>query len=169
MSLALYDVSIPLYINGLQNLLAIIDKSRAHAGEAIEGWLEARLIADMHPLARQIQMVSDAAKGGAARLAGQEPPSMPDTETTLDELRARLEKTLAFVESIRPDQVNGREGETVELKFPNGSMSFTAKDFLLNFSLPNFYFHLVTTYGLLRKEGAPIGKMDFLAGARQPA
>lgn len=169
MSLALYDVSIPLYINGLQNLLAIIDKSRAHAGEAIEGWLEARLIADMHPLARQIQMVSDAAKGGAARLAGQEPPSMPDTETTLDELRARLEKTLAFVESIRPDQINGREGETVELKFPNGSMSFTAKDFLLNFSLPNFYFHLVTTYGLLRKEGAPIGKMDFLAGARQPA
>jgi hypothetical protein len=169
MSLALYDVSIPLYINGLQNLLAIIDKSRAHAGEAIEGWLEARLIADMHPLARQIQMVSDAAKGGAARLAGQEPPSMPDTETTLDDLRARLEKTLAFVESIRPDQVNGREGETVELKFPNGSMSFTAKDFLLNFSLPNFYFHLVTTYGLLRKEGAPIGKMDFLAGARQPA
>jgi hypothetical protein len=169
MSLALYDVSIPLYINGLQNLLAIIDKSRAHAGEAIEGWLEARLIADMHPLARQIQMVSDAAKGGAARLAGQEPPSMPDTETTLDELRARLEKTLAFVESIRPDQVNGREGETVELKFPNGSMSFTAKDFLLNFSLPNFYFHLVMAYGLLRKEGAPIGKMDFLAGARQPA
>ncbi len=169
MSLALYDVSIPLYINGLQNLLAIIDKSRAHAGEAIEGWLEARLIADMHPLARQIQMVSDAAKGGAARLAGQEPPSMPDTETTLDELRARLEKTLAFVESIRPEQVNGREGETVELKFPNGSMSFTAKDFLLNFSLPNFYFHLVMAYGLLRKEGAPIGKMDFLAGARQPA
>lgn len=169
MSLALYDVSIPLYINGLQNLLAIIDKSRAHAGEAIEGWLEARLIADMHPLARQIQMVSDAAKGGAARLAGQEPPSMPDTETTVDELRARLEKTLAFVESIRPEQVNGREGETVELKFPNGSMSFTAKDFLLNFSLPNFYFHLVMAYGLLRKEGAPIGKMDFLAGARQPA
>lgn len=169
MSLSLYDVSIPVYLNGLRNLVAILDKSRTHAGDNIASWLEARLAPDMHPLTRQIQMVSDAAKGGAARLAGIEPPSMPDTETTFAELRERLEKTIAFVETITPDQVDGREDATIELKFPNGAMTFTGRDFLFNFSLPNFYFHAVTAYGLLRKEGAPLGKMDFLAGGRQEA
>lgn len=169
MSLSLYDVSIPVYLNGLRNLVAILEKSTTHAGPNIASWLDARLAPDMHPLTRQIQMVSDAAKGGAARLANIEPPSMPDTETTIDELRERLAKTIAFVESIKPEQVDGRETATIELKFPNGSMTFSGRDFLFNFSLPNFYFHAVTAYGLLRKEGAPLGKMDFLAGGRQAA
>lgn len=169
MSLSLYDVSIPVYLNGLRNLVANLDKAHGHAGDNIAGWLEARLAPDMHPLTRQIQMVSDAAKGGAARLAGIEPPSMPDEETTFAQLRERLEKTIAFVETIKPEQVDGREDATIELKFPNGAMTFTGRDFLFNFSLPNFYFHAVTAYGLLRKEGAPLGKMDFLAGGRQAA
>jgi hypothetical protein len=163
MSLSLYDVSIPVYLNGLRNLVAILEKSTTHAGPNIAS------APDMHPLTRQIQMVSDSAKGGAARLANIEPPSMPDTETTIDELRDRLAKTIAFVQSIKPEQVNGREDATIELKFPNGAMTFTGRDFLFNFSLPNFYFHAVTAYGLLRKEGAPLGKMDFLAGGRQAA
>jgi len=167
--LSLHDVSIPVYLNGLRNLVAILDKAHGHAGDNIASWLEARLAPDMLPLTRQIQMVSDAAKGGAARLAGIEPPSMPDTETTFAQLRERLARTIAFVETITPEMVNGREGETIELKFPQGAMTFTARDFLFNFSLPNFYFHVVTAYGLLRKEGAPLGKMDFLAGGRQVA
>ena len=121
----------------------------------------------MHPFSRQIQMVSDAAKGGAARLAGVAPPSMPDTETTWPELKARLQKTIDFLSSIKPEQVNGDETRTVELPLPGRTMTFTARDFLFNFGLPNFFFHVTTAYGLLRQQGVPLGKMDFLAGAQQ--
>ena len=121
----------------------------------------------MHPFSRQIQMASDAAKGGAARLAGVAPPSMPDTETTWVELKERLAKTIDFVSSIKPEQVNGDENRTVELPLPGRTMTFTAKDFLFNFGLPNFFFHVTTAYGLLRQQGVPLGKMDFLAGAQQ--
>jgi len=172
LSLSLYDISIPVYLTALNNLLALLDKAKAHAdgeGADFAHWLDARLAADMHPLTRQIQIVSDAAKGGAARLAGLEPPAMPDEEITFDQLRDRLVRTIAFIETIRPEQVDGRETATIELKFPGRTMSFTGRDFLLNFSLPNFYFHLVTAYGLLRHKGAPIGKMDFLAGAQMRA
>ena len=170
MALSLYDVSIPVYLNSLRNLAAILDKAEAHAkanGGDVARYQEARLIEDMHPLTRQIQMVSDAAKGGAARLAGLTPPSMPDTETTWAELKERLQKTIDFVASVKREQVDGQEDRTIELKFPQGAMTFTGKDFLTNFSLPNFFFHVVTAYGLLRKEGVPLGKMDYLAGAQQ--
>jgi len=168
-ALSLFDVSIPVYLNSLRNLSAILDKAQAHAkgqGGDPASYLDSRLIEDMHPLARQIQMVSDAAKGGAARLAGVVPTSMPDTETTWADLKGRLQKTIDFVASIKPEQVDGREDSTIELKFPGRTMTFTGKDFLTNFSLPNFYFHVVTAYGLLRKEGVPLGKMDFLAAAQ---
>jgi hypothetical protein len=168
-ALSLYDASIPVYLQMLRNLSAILDKAEAHAKETgadLAAWLEARLAPDMLPLSRQIQMVSDAAKGGAARLAGVTPPSMPDTETTWAELKARLAKTIAFVDSIKREQVEGDENRTIELPLPNRTMTFTAKDFLFGFSLPNFLFHVTTAYGLLRKEGVPLGKMDFLAGAQ---
>jgi hypothetical protein len=169
-ALSLYDASIPTYLNALRNLSAILDKAEAHAKETgvdVARYQDARLIADMHPLTRQIQMVSDSAKGGAARLASVAPPSMPDTETTWAELKARLQKTIDFVSSIKPDQVNGDEGRTIELPLPGRTMTFTARDFLFNFSLPNFFFHVVTAYGLLRKEGVPLGKMDYLAAGAQ--
>jgi len=169
-ALSLYDVSIPVYLNSLRNLAAILDKAEAHAkasGGDVARYQEARLIEDMHPLTRQIQMVSDSAKGGAARLAGVEPPSMPDTETTWTELKTRLQKTIDFVASIKREDVDGQEDRKIELKFPQGTMTFTGKDFLTNFSLPNFFFHVVTAYGLLRREGVPLGKMDYLAGAQQ--
>jgi uncharacterized protein len=172
MALSLYDVSIPAYLHMLKNLAAVLDKAEAHARETgadVGGYLEARLAPDMHPFTRQIQMASDAAKGGAARLAGVAPPSFPDTETTWPELKARLAKTIAFVEGVKREQVDGREDATIELPLPGRTMTFTARDFLLQFSLPNFFFHVVTAYGLLRKEGAPLGKMDYLAGAQAAA
>ena len=169
MSLSLYDVSIPVYVRNLRNLAAILDKSVAHAGEKgvdLATLTDARLAADMHPFTRQIQMASDAAKGGAARLAGAEAPSMPDTETTFPELSERLAKTIAYLESIKADQVDGDDNRPIELKFPGRTMTFTARDFLLQFSLPNFFFHVVTAYDILRSQGAPLGKMDFLAAAQ---
>ena len=166
MALSLYDASIPVYLQMLRNLSAIMDKAEAQGGD-LAAYMEARLAPDMHPFSRQIQMVSDAAKGGAARLAGVAPPSMPDTETTWAELKERLAKTIDFVSSIKPEQVNGDENRTVELPLPGRTMTFTAKDFLFNFGLPNFFFHVTTAYGLLRQQGVPLGKMDFLAGAQQ--
>lgn len=169
MALSLYDASIPVYLQMLRNLSAILDKAEAHAkaqGDDLSSYLEARLASDMHPLARQIQMVSDSAKGGAARLAGVAPPSMPDVETTWPELKERLAKTIAFVESIKREQVEGDENRTIELPLPGRTMTFTARDFLLGFSLPNFFFHVTTAYGLLRSKGVALGKMDYLAGAQ---
>jgi hypothetical protein len=120
----------------------------------------------MAPLSGQVQMASDAAKGGAARLAGIEPPSMPDTETTYADLKERVAKTIAWLETIQRDQIDGREDQTIEMKFPGRTMTFTGRDFLLDFSLPNFLFHVTTAYDVLRNQGAPLGKMDFLAGAQ---
>jgi hypothetical protein len=120
----------------------------------------------MHPLTRQVQMASDAAKGGAARLAGAEPPSFPDVETTFPELKERIAKTIAFLETIKPDQIDGAEERTIELKTPTRTMTFNGRDFLFRFSLPNFLFHVVTAYGVLRGQGVPLGKMDYLAGAQ---
>ena len=169
MSFSLYDASAPVYLNMLRNLVAILDKAAAHAqanGGDIATYLDARLAPDMHPLSRQIQMVSDGAKGGVARLAGVEAPSMPDTETTFAELKERLAKTIAYVESLKPEQIAGREEETIELKFPGQTMTFTGASFLTTFSMPNFMFHVTTAYAILRAQGVPLGKMDFLAGAR---
>ncbi len=172
MALSLYDASIPGFVLMLKNLAALLDKAEAHAkaqGVDPATYLEARLAPDMHPLLRQIQMASDGSKGAAARLAGVEPPSMPDTETTWADAKARVAKTLAFIRSIRPDQVDGDETRTIELKFPNRTMTFTARDFLFTFALPNFLFHVTTAYGLLRAQGVPLGKMDFLAGGQAVA
>jgi hypothetical protein len=170
LSLSLYEASIPVFISGLRNLSSFLDKAEAHAKaggiEDLGVFTDARLHPDMHPFTRQIQMSSDGAKGGAARLAGIEAPSMPDTETTFPELKDRIARTIAFLETIKPEQVNGREDAAIELKFPNGSMNFTGSSFLLTFSLPNFFFHVTTAYGLLRSQGVPLGKMDFLAGGR---
>lgn len=170
MSLSLYDASIPVYLQMLGNLSAILDKAEAHAkanGADVASYMEARLAPDMHPLTRQIQMASDAAKGGAARLAGITPPTMPDTEATWPQLKERIQNTIDFVRSIKLEQVEGDVNRTVELPLPGRTMTFTAKDFLFSFSLPNFLFHVTTAYGLLRQQGVPLGKMDFLAGAQQ--
>ena len=169
LSVSLYEISIPTYRRGLQNLSSFLDKAEAHAranGVELSTYTEARLAPDMHPFTRQVQIASDAAKGGAARLAGIEAPAMPDTETTFPQLKARIAKTIAFLDTITKAQVDGRSGATIELPLPGRTMTFTAPDFLMQFSLANFLFHVTTAYALLRSHGVPLGKMDFLAGGQ---
>ncbi|HTI67306.1 MAG TPA: DUF1993 domain-containing protein [Caulobacteraceae bacterium] len=168
MSLSLYDASIPAYLRMLKNLSAMLDKGEAYAkdnGIALSTLVQARLAPDMGDLARQVQFASDSAKGGAARLAGLEPPAMPDTETTLPELKDRIARTVAFVETVKREQVDGQEGREIVLKFPGRTMTFTGADFLLGFSMPNFLFHVTTAYDVLRSQGVPLQKMDYLMGA----
>jgi hypothetical protein len=168
MAYSIYDASITPFIRGLENLSKIIAKAVAQAKDEhieLSSLLEARLAPDMHPFTRQIQIASDGAKGAAARLAAVEPPSFPDTETTFAELQARIAKTVEYLKSFKREQIEGAEDRTVVMKFPQGEMKFTGRDFLTNFALPNFYFHLTTAYGLLRHKGITIGKMDYLGGA----
>ncbi|MFZ4608091.1 MAG: DUF1993 domain-containing protein [Caulobacter sp.] len=165
MSFSIHQASAPVFARALTNLSAMIDKALA-AGVTEATLLEARLAPDMHPLPRQIQMASDSAKGAIARLAGVEPPSMPDTETTLAELKERIAATIAYVNSLDAAAFEGSEDREVVLKFPQGEMKFTGCDYLTGFALPNFFFHITIAYALLRANGAPIGKMDFLGGAR---
>jgi uncharacterized protein len=171
LSLSLYDVSIPIYTRMLGNLAHFLDKAEAHANETgvdLATYAEASLGHGMYPLARQIQLASDAAKGGAARLAGVEAPAMPDTETTFPELVVRIQKTIAFLESLKREQVDGQEDRQIVLALPSRSLEFTGLSFLTTFSLPNFLFHVTTAYAILRAQGVPVGKMDFLAGSAAP-
>jgi hypothetical protein len=121
-----------------------------------------RLAPDMFPLVRQIQIMTDQAKGGASRLAGQEPPKWADDEKTFADLHARIAKTIAYLKTFKPGDFEGAETRNIELKFPNASFTFTGKDYFLTFVIPNFYFHYTTAYAILRHNGVPIGKGDFL-------
>jgi hypothetical protein len=171
MPISLYDVSIPTYRRGLKNLASFLDKAEAHArtnGVDLATYGEARLAPDMHPFTRQIQIASDGAKGGAARLAGITAPAMEDTETTFPQLRERISWTIAFLDTISKDQVDARDGATIELPLPSGTLTFVAPDFLTQFALPNFFFHVTTAYDILRAQGVPLGKMDYLAGGGLP-
>ncbi|MGZ5932667.1 MAG: DUF1993 domain-containing protein [Rhizomicrobium sp.] len=168
MSFTIYDASIPPMIRALSNLSKIMDKAVAQAKAQdipLSTLLEARLAPDMHPFPRQIQIASDAAKGAAARLANIEAPAMADTETTFPELQARIAKTIDFLKSVSADKMAGAEDREIVMKFPQGEMKFSGRDFLTQFALPNFFFHVTTAYGLLRHRGIAIGKMDFLGGA----
>jgi hypothetical protein len=165
MSVHLYDVSIPPLIRALTNMSAIIDKAIAHAAaKKIDSTTMAqlRLVPDMHPLSRQVQIACDTAKGAAGRLANVDIPKHEDTETTLPELQARIAKTVDFLQTITAAQTAGDETRPIEIKFPNGSWKFTAKSYVTDFVLPNFYFHDSMLYALLRKAGVEIGKGDFL-------
>ena len=164
MSVSVYEVSIPIFTLSLNNLAAILDKAAMHA-EAKEGdpkvLPSTRLIADMLPLSGQIQIACDTAKGAAARLAGVDAPKYEDTEATIAELKARVED-LAFIKSVKPEQMANAEAREIVLQFPQTTMRFTGLNYLTNFVLPNFFFHLTMTYALLRKNGVELGKRDFL-------
>ncbi|HZZ87823.1 MAG TPA: DUF1993 domain-containing protein [Caulobacteraceae bacterium] len=171
MSVSLYDISIPTFRRGLQNLASFLDKAEAHAAAQkhdLATYAEARLAPDMHPFTRQVQIASDAAKGAAARLAGVEAPAMPDTETTFPELKERITKTIAFLDTIKKADVDARHDAVIELPMPGQTLKFAAPNFLMHFALANFLFHVTTAYGLLRAKGVPLGKMDFLAGGAPP-
>jgi len=167
MTVTIYEFSIPPMIRALSNLSKILDKAASQAKAKdmpAQKLAEGRLAPDMHPLTFQIQTASDTAKGCAARLAGIAPPSMADTEKTLPELQERIAKTVAFLESVKPEQLAGAEDREVVLKFPSGEMKFTGRDYVNGFAMPNFYFHVTTAYAILRHNGIEIGKRDFLGG-----
>jgi hypothetical protein len=165
MSVSLYDVSVPIFTLGLTNLSAILDKASSFAdGKKVDPKAipAARLIVDMLPLSAQIQIACDTAKGAAARLAGVEAPKHADSETTIPELKARVESTLAFIKTIKPEQLVGAETREIVLQFPQSTLKFNGLNYVTNFALPNFFFHMTMAYALLRKNGVDLGKRDFL-------
>lgn len=167
MSFNTYDASAPVFVNALTNMRNWLDKAAAAKPEA--ELLATRLTPDMHPLPRQYQMASDAAKGAIARLAGLTPPSMPDTEASFAELRERCDKTIAFINSVDRAAIAAGATRDVVLKFGNGmGYRFKGADFLTGFAIPNFMFHVSMAYAILRAEGVPLGKMDFLAHLGAP-
>lgn len=167
MSLSMYQASAPVFLRGLTAISAVLDKAAANAeARKIDPsvFVQARLAPDMLPFRAQIQIATDGAKGAMGRLAGVEIPSMPDTETSFDELKARLQKTQDFINTIEASQVDGSEDKEIVLKLGPNSMTFKGQPYLLHFALPNFFFHLTTAYAILRHNGVDIGKRDFLGG-----
>ena len=161
----MYQASAPRFANTLKNLSAILDKAQAHC-EAKKTdpavLLASRLYPDMFPLVRQIQIASDNAKGPVARLAGVEVPKYEDTEETIADLKARIAKTIDFVGSFKPAQIDGSEDKDIHLKLGPREVDWKGMQYLLGFALPNFYFHVVTAYDILRHNGVEIGKRDYI-------
>lgn len=165
MSLSMYQASIPPFIRLLNHLSNILDKAAAHA-EAKKFdpsvLVQARLAPDMFPLARQVQITTDGVKGFAARMADVENPVFEDTESTLPELKERVAKTIKFLESFKPEQIDGTEAKEISITMRGKTTNYIGQPYLLTYVIPNFYFHLTTTYAILRHNGVDIGKRDFL-------
>ena len=167
MSLSMYQASVPVFLRQLTNLKAVLEKGAADAeARKIDPsvFINARLAPDMHALPRQVQIMTDTAKGAGARLAGVDVPSYEDTETSFPELQARLDKTIDFLKSLKPEQIDGSEERSITLKMRSGDITFTGQSYLLHFALPNFFFHYTTAYAILRHNGVAVGKMDYLGG-----
>jgi uncharacterized protein len=168
MTLSIYQASVPIYMRRLEALSAILDKGAAYASERkIDPvvLIQARLYPDMLPLARQVQIACSHAVRGAARLSGAEPPTVEDKANSFDDLKALIAKTLKFLKGVDAKKMEGMENR--EITFPAGDRKVTLKggDYLLHFSMPNFYFHLTTAYDILRNNGLEIGKADFMGEA----
>lgn len=168
MSLTMHEASAPHFTRMLAALSKILDKAEAHCAEkkidpAV--MLGMRLFPDMFALSRQVQLSSDFAKGAMARLAGIEIPKYADEEKTFAELRERLARTIAFIESVKPAQLEGSETRVIEMKIAGNPVTFTGSDFLFTNAIPNFYFHVTTAYDILRAGGVELGKRDFMARA----
>ena len=167
MTVSMFTASVPVYTQFLTSLSAILKKAAAHAeAKKIDPsvLINARLSPDMFALARQVQIATDHAKGSLARLAGVEIPAYADTEATFDELEARIQKTLAFVKTFKPEQIDGTEGKEIVLTFGTQKFPFNGQTYLIQFALPNFYFHTTMAYAILRENGVDIGKRDFMGG-----
>jgi len=165
MSISMHSASVPLLVRMLNNMLTWLDKAEAHAtAKKFETsvLLGARLAPDMLPFTKQIQIASDAAKFGVARLAGIEAPKFEDTETTMAELRERIRKTIDFVQSVPADKIDGSEERDITVPRRDGPVVVKGEPYLKNFVLPNFFFHVTTTYALLRHNGVDLGKSDYL-------
>ncbi len=165
MTLSMYQASVPVLLRALNNLSAILTKGAASAeARKIDPsvLINDRLAPDMLPLSRQVQIACDGATRGACRLAGEPIPSRPDTETTFDELQARIAVTIEFLKTFKPEQIDGSEGRTVVMPMRDGEITFTGQEFLFGFVLPNVYFHVTTAYLILRHNGVELGKADYI-------
>lgn len=165
MTFSVYSASIPVFKQILNSLLAILDKAEAHATEKkIEpaALLQFRLFPDMLPFTRQIQIATDFAKGAGARLAGQDVPPYEDTEKSFAELKARLVKTIAFLESLPQEAIEGSEARAITTGSGEKTKHFTGQSYLLHYALPHFFFHATTAYDILRHNGVEVGKKDFI-------
>ncbi|MCS6959927.1 MAG: DUF1993 domain-containing protein [Pseudanabaenaceae cyanobacterium SKYGB_i_bin29] len=152
-------------VRSLQNLINILEKGAAYAeAKKIDPsvLLQARLFPDMFPLVRQVQIASDIARRGAARLAGVEVPVIEDKETTFGELIDRIKDTIAFMETLTPEQIDGKEATEIALPTRERTLQVSGINFLLYFMVPNFYFHMTTAYAILRHNGVELGKVDYL-------
>ena len=165
MPITMYQASAPRFANTLRNLSAILDKAQAHAeAKKIDAaaLTQARLFPDMFALVRQVQIACDTAKGAVARLAGLEIPKHEDTEQSFAELRARIAKTLDFVESARPAQIDGSEEKEITLKMRGQDVKLKGQQYLFGQAYPNFYFHVTTAYNILRHNGVELAKKDYI-------
>ena len=165
MQLFLYEASIPVLIAGLRHTASFLERGRAHADQAgvdHAAMLGARLAPDMMSLTEQVQRASDTSKGAAVRVGGVENVPMPDTETSFAELQQRIAATIAVLEAVPADAVNAHVDAEVILRTPGGERRFTGRSYILEFVLPNFFFHVTTAYDLLRHQGVPLGKRHYL-------
>ncbi len=165
MTISMYAASVPVFKQILGSLSDLLDKADAHAAaKKIDpnALLQARLFPDMFPLTRQIIIAADFAKGACARLAGAEVPKYEDTEQSFAELKARIAKTLAFIDTLARDRIDGSEERDITTSAGPNSKSFKGQTYLLNYALPQFFFHATTAYAILRHNGIEIGKKDFM-------
>lgn len=165
MTLSMYQASVPVFIHMLENLSAIMKKAQEHAeAKKIDPsvLINARLYPDMFPLSRQIQIVSDTVKGGAARLAGVEIPSFEDNETTFPQLQERIAKTISFLKTINASAIDGTEAKSIVVNARGKETTYVGQPFLINYVLPNLYFHTTVAYAILRHNGVEVGKKDYL-------
>ena len=165
MHCSLHAVSVPVFVRMLQNLSSLLDQGAADAAArkyepAV--LLSSRLAPDMFPLLRQVQLACDFAKGASARLAGVAVPAFPDEEQTIDELKARIARVVAFVESVSPADVDAGAERDITVKLRDRSLDMKGIDYLNRMAMPNFYFHATTAYAILRHNGVGIGKRDFV-------
>ncbi len=172
MTLSMYQASVPVFLQGLTSLSAILDKAAAQAAERKidpSFLVNDRLAPDMLPFTRQVQIASDHAKGATARLAGVEVPKFEDVEKTFDELKHRLAKVVEFVRGFDAAQIDGSEEREITLPIGGNTMTFSGQAYLLHFALPNFFFHQTTAYAILRHNGVAIGKRDFIGSVPSAA
>jgi hypothetical protein len=161
----MYQASVPVFVRALGNLADVLKKGEAHAKSknvTDETLLQTRLIPDMLPLVKQVQIAADMATRGAARLAGVEPKSFEDNETTLEQIYSRIDRAIEYVKTFKPEQIDGSETRTVVMKTRTGEMTFEGQGYLLGFVIPNLFFHCTTAYNILREAGTEIGKTDFI-------
>jgi hypothetical protein len=168
MNTLVHDLAIATMLRSLKNLDAVVGKAEAYVAADKnldeETLVRARLYPNMRPFVFQIQVATDTAKGAAARLSGRPVPSWPDEEKTFADLHARLGKAIEFLSGFTPADFDGAEARPIELKVGPRTLEFTGASYISTFVLPNFFFHVTTAYAILRHNGVPIGKADFLGG-----